>query len=315
MTQFDFMGKAKYFSSLSGALVLASILVLVFVGLRPGIDFTGGIQLTIFYPTGTNLTNDALRSYLAPLVGEGTAKSTLYVQSVTADREGVTLPGKIVTVRESSEELKARMREALARPAAGSGIPEPAQVNGLPDTSVTDIGAQVSREIVNRAWQAILVAMAAMLVYIAWRFRLRYAVGAVAALIHDVVITLGVFALFRLEIDLPVIAALLTVVGYSLNDTIVIFDRVRENLKLSKKTPLRDLINRSINQTLTRTINTVSTTLVPIVILFVFGGTALRGFTVAMLMGVIVGTYSTFYVANPIFYWWTLTAEKARARR
>lgn len=315
MTQVDFMGKAKYFSSLSGALMLASILVLVFVGLRPGIDFTGGVQLTIFYPTGTNLTNDALRSYLAPFVGEGTAKSTLYVQSVTADREGVTLPGKIVTIRESSEELKARLREALARPVAGSGIPEPAQVNGLPDISVTDIGAQVSREIVNRAWQAILVAMAAMLVYIAWRFRLRYAVGAVAALIHDVVITLGVFALFRLEIDLPVIAALLTVVGYSLNDTIIIFDRVRENLKLSKKTPLRDLINRSINQTLTRTINTVSTTLVPIVILFVFGGTALRGFTVAMLMGVIVGTYSTFYVANPIFYWWTLAAEKAKARR
>lgn len=180
--------------------------------------------------------------------------------------------------------------------------------------SLTEIGAQVSREIVNRAWQAVLVALAAMLVYIAVRFRLRYGVAAVLALVHDVVLTLGVFSVFRLEINLPVIAALLTVVGYSINDTIVVFDRIRENLRLAKKASLWEVINRSINQTLTRTINTSSTTLLPILVLLVVAGIALREFTVAMACGVIFGTYSSIFIASPILYGWARIAEKLRTR-
>jgi len=151
-------------------------------------------------------------------------------------------------------------------------------------------------------------------VYISWRFRLRYAVGAIAALIHDVLIAVGVFSVFQVEINLPVIAAFLTIVGYSLNDTIVIFDRVRENLKLMKKAPIYDVINRSVNQSLSRTINTSLTTFIPVVILFALGGPVLRGFALALLIGVIVGTYSSMYVANPILYWWTKAAEKAKGR-
>jgi preprotein translocase subunit SecF len=177
------------------------------------------------------------------------------------------------------------------------------------EVSVTSVGAQVSREIVNRAWQAILIAMVGMLIYISIRFRLRYAVGAIAALIHDVLIALGVFACLGVEINLPEIAAFLTIVGYSINDTIVIFDRVRENTKLMKKAPIYDVINRSINQSLMRTINTAVTTFFPILLLFILGGPVLRGFALAFLVGLVAGTYSTFYIANPILYWWTKAAS------
>lgn len=181
--------------------------------------------------------------------------------------------------------------------------------------SVTRIEPMVTREIRDRAWQAILIALAAMLVYIAWRFRLRYGVAAVVALVHDVVITLGVFTVARLELNLPVIAGLLTVVGYSLNATIIIFDRVRENVRTARKASLGENINRAINQTLTRTINTGITTLIPILILFVFGGAPLRGLAVAMLMGVVVGTWSSIFVSNPVVYGWSLASERLRARQ
>lgn len=308
MTQFDFLGKAKFFVPLSLGLLVGSVVAMVTIGLRPGIDFTGGLQLTMLYPAGKDFSSDALRAYLAPLL-TGRPAPSLHVHAVTATRGGVPVPGKNVIVQGATDEQREQLRQALVNPPAESAIPKPEEY------SITDIGAQVSREIVNRAWQAILVALAAMLVYIAWRFRLRYGVAAVAALIHDVTITLGVFSVARLEVNLPVIAALLTVVGYSLNDTIILFDRVRENLKLAKKVSLFDLINRAVNQNLTRTINTASTTLIPIVILFVLGGDPLRGFAVAMAMGVIVGTYSSIFVANPILYGWTRMAERAKVAR
>lgn len=317
MTQIDFLGKSKFAVVLSAVLVLASVLALVTIGLRAGIEFTSGIQLVIFYPAETDLATDAVRSHVIEiLAAEGASGTNFSVQRVTADREGTQLMGKMITVQTTSDDLMDRLQETFTRPAAGSGIPSPILTpGGSPDVSITRIEPMITREITTRAWQAILVALGAMLLYIAWRFRLRYGVAAVIALIHDVAITLGVFAVAGLEFNLPVIAALLTVVGYSLNDTIIIFDRVRENVRAAKKTPLWDNINRAINQTLTRTINTASTTLIPIIILFSFGGAPLRGFAVAMLLGVVVGTYSTFFVASPLLYWWSVTAERARARR
>lgn len=151
-----------------------------------------------------------------------------------------------------------------------------------------------------------------MLIYISWRFRLRYAVGAIVAVIHDVTITTGVIALFHLEFNMEAIAGLLTVLGYSMNDTIIIFDRVRENLAIDRKSSMFDIINRSINQSLTRTLNTAGATFVPVLILLVLGGPVLRGLSVALLMSVTVGTYSTLYIANPILYWWTLKAGGAK---
>jgi len=174
------------------------------------------------------------------------------------------------------------------------------------------IGQQVSKELTQKGWQAILLAFVVILIYVSWRFRLRYAIGAVAALIHDVSIALGLFALFHIEINLPTIAAFLTIIGYSLNDTIVIFDRIRENMKLEKRASVFDVINKSVNQSLSRTMNTSLTTFIPVIILFLFGGSVLRGFSLALLIGVVVGTYSSMYIANPILYAWTLKTSKAK---
>ncbi|MCX7750992.1 MAG: protein translocase subunit SecF [Candidatus Bipolaricaulota bacterium] len=314
---FDFLGKSKYALALSGLLVVASVVAMVAVGLRPGIDFTSGIQLVIFYPAGTELPNDAVRSQVAQvLAASGAPSAPFYVQAVTGERDGKPVPGKMITVQTTDEAVMDKLQEAFTRPAPGSGIPTPLlTAGGGPDVSVTRIEPMVTREIRDRAWQAILIALAAMLVYIAWRFRLRYGVAAVVALIHDVVITLGVFAVARLELNLPVIAGLLTVVGYSLNATIIIFDRVRENVRAARKVSLAENINRAIAQTMTRTINTGLTTLIPIVVLFIFGGAPLRGLAVAMLSGVVVGTWSSIFVSNPVVYGWSVASERLRSRR
>jgi preprotein translocase subunit SecF len=313
MFQIDFMGKAKIFGLISSALFFGSVAALVILGLRPGIDFTGGIQLTLLYPPGTTVDLENVRAQVNQVLSEVGSKAAFYLQRVSAERqlengERAVLDGVMVTVRTTDEAVAEKLRQKFISPSEGSGLIQPFEY------SVTTIGAQVSKEIVNRAWQAILVALVGMLVYIAIRFRLRYGIAAVLALVHDVVITLGVFSVARLEINLPVIAALLTVVGYSINDTIVVFDRIRENVRLQKKTPLWDVINRSINQTLTRTLNTSGTTLVPVVILLVLGGVALREFMVAMLCGVIVGTYSSIGIASPTLWGLTRLSERLRSR-
>ncbi len=297
MTNFDFLGKAKFFVPLSAALMLASVLSIVFIGLRGGIDFTGGTQFTVLF--SQPVSTEEIRSLLAQIPASGVDLARSQIQDIQGRN------GKIITIPldvETHQELVNAVEKAL------KDYPATTEV------SRTSIGSQVSRELVNKTWQAILIALLAILVYISLRFRLRYAVGAIVALIHDVLIALGVFSVFRVEINLPVIAAFLTIVGYSLNDTIVIFDRVRENLKLMKKAPIYDVINRSVNQSLSRTINTSLTTFIPVVILFALGGPVLRGFALALLIGVIVGTYSSIYVANPILYWWTKAAEKAKGR-
>jgi preprotein translocase subunit SecF len=312
MTNFDFMGKAKLFGLISFVLFAGSIVSLVVLGLQPGIDFTGGIQLTLLYPPGTKVDLEGVRAQVNQVLAEAGANAPFYLQHISAERElaqgQATLDGVVITLRTSDETLAERLRQRFVQPSAETGLPAPFE------TSVTFIGAQISREIVTRAWQAILVALAGMLIYIAIRFRLRYGIAAILALVHDVVITLGVFSVFRLEINLPVIAALLTVVGYSINDTIVVFDRIRENVRIQKKTPLWDIINRSINQTLTRTLNTSGTTMVPVIVLLVLSGVALREFMVAMLCGVVVGTYSSIGIASPILWGLTRLSERLRSR-
>jgi len=297
MTHFDFLGKAKFFVPLSIALVALSVILVATVGLRAGVDFTGGTQFTVFFSQPVSV--EELRDLLASIPAGDVDLANSQIQDIQgADGAVITVPLNVETNRELVDEIEQALR----------GLPATTEVSRV------SIGAQVSRELITRAWQAILIALAAILVYISWRFRLRYAVGAIAALLHDVLIALGIFSLLQVEINLPVIAAFLTIVGYSLNDTIVIYDRVRENLKLMKKAPVFDVINRSVNQSLTRTINTSLTTFIPVVILFALGGPTLRPFALALLIGVIVGTYSSMYVANPILYWWTKAADKAKGR-
>jgi preprotein translocase subunit SecF len=166
------------------------------------------------------------------------------------------------------------------------------------------VGPKIGRDLQWQAIQATLAALAGMLVYIAFRFEWIYGVAAVIAVVHDVLVTVGFFSLFDREIELTVIAALLTLVGYSMNDTIVIFDRVRENKKLGRRMPLEELLNLSVNQTLARTVLTSGLTFAAVLCLFVFGGEVLRGFSFALVVGIIVGSYSSIFVASPILLWW-----------
>ncbi len=183
--------------------------------------------------------------------------------------------------------------------------------------SVGVVGPKIGADLQDQARNATLWALAGMFVYIAFRFEWIYGVAAVAAVFHDVFITLGFFSLFDREIELPVVAGLLTLVGYSMNDSIVIFDRVRENLKLTRRQPLEKLLNLSINQTLARTVLTSGLTLVAVLSLFLFGGEVLRGFSFALVVGVIVGTYSSVFIASPILLWWQglVAARSGRGRR
>ncbi|HIQ00294.1 TPA: protein translocase subunit SecF, partial [Candidatus Bipolaricaulota bacterium] len=213
MTHFDFLGKAKFFVPLSIALVALSMILVATVGLRAGVDFTGGTQFTVFFSQPVSV--EELRDLLASIPAGDVDLANSQIQDIQgADGAVITVPLNVETNRELVDEIEQALR----------GLPATTEVSRV------SIGAQVSRELITRAWQAILIALAAILVYISWRFRLRYAVGAIAALLHDVLIALGIFSLLQVEINLPVIAAFLTIVGYSLNDTIVIYDRVRENL-------------------------------------------------------------------------------------
>jgi preprotein translocase subunit SecF len=177
------------------------------------------------------------------------------------------------------------------------------------------VGPKVGAELRNKAVLATLYALAGMLVYIAFRFEWIYGLGAVIACFHDTLITIGLFSIFKEEISMTVIAALLTLVGYSMNDTIVIFDRIRENLKLSRREPLEQVMNKAVNQTLSRTIMTSGLTFLTVIALFVFGGPVLHGFSFALLCGIIVGTYSSVFVASPIVLFWHNYADKRRPAR
>ena len=182
-------------------------------------------------------------------------------------------------------------------------------------TGVDSIGAVVGSDLRNRATLAVGLSLLGMLVYIGFRFKPIYGVGAIVALFHDVLITLGLFALTQKEISLTVIAALLTLVGYSVNDTIVVFDRVRENLRIMRKDTIRKVLNVSINQTLARTIMTSGMTFISVLALLVFGGEVLSGFSFALTVGIIVGTYSSIAIASPIVDWWYRTTEQKPKRK
>ena len=300
MHHLDFLGKAKYFVPISLLLVTLSIIVLIpgVRGLNMGIDFTGGTEFTIDFSEPVDTAT--LRNALANIPSGQIDLSKSVIQDVTGENRKV-----ITTQLDVTENLDVLNRIESTLKSEFSVM----------EISRRSIGQQVSQELTQKGWQAILLALVVILVYVSWRFRLRFAIGAVAAVLHDVIIALGIFALFQVEFNLPTIAAFLTIVGYSLNDTIVIFDRIRENMKLNKKVSTFDTINISVNQSLSRTLNTSFTTFIPVIILFLFGGSVLRGFSLALLIGVIVGTYSSMYIANPILYAWTLKTDKTKKRK
>ena len=298
MRHIDFLGKAKFLVPLSLCLVLISAVLLVpgVRGLKMGIDFTGGTEFTVKF--AERVDSAAIRNVLGTVNAGQRDLRTSKVQSAGPNTFTITTQLlKVDTDEKVINDLEAALKAAFPKVEVNREL----------------IGQQISKELAQKGLLAILIAMAAMLVYISWRFRFRYAFAAILELVHDVTIALGVFALFGLEFNLETIAAFLTLVGYSLNDTIVVFDRVRENLKLEQRRPLFDTLNLSINQSLTRTINTSATTLLPIVVLLFLGGSVLRGFSVALLVGIISGTYSSWYIGTPIIYWWARKFDKTRS--
>ncbi|MEZ9200343.1 protein translocase subunit SecF [Shewanella sp. 10N.286.54.B9] len=274
----NFLRHAVPISILSAILVLGSLGSLATKGINWGLDFTGGTVVELEFSNPANLV--AIREGLSTEETDGAV-----VQNFGSSRDIlIRLPVKEDV---KSDTQVAHVMEAVTQ-----------LDSAVIQKRVEFVGPQVGKELAEQGGLAVLVALICILIYVSFRFEWRLALGSVAALAHDVIITLGVFSIFQLEFDLTVLAGLLTVVGYSLNDTIVVFDRIRENfLKLRKGSP-EDVVNTSITQTMSRTIITTGTTLVVVVALFLKGGTMIHGFATALLMGIFVGTFSSIYVAS-----------------
>jgi len=287
-TNYDFFSRSKLWLGFSALLMIASFLSFLSQGLNFGIDFRGGTTLR----TDSALPVDvaAYRGALQQL-NLGDVTITEVFDPNFRDDQNVTMIR--IQAQDGQEAISSEIVEA-ARAVLSVVAPD------IVFVSVESVGPKVSGELIQTAVIAVVLAIGAVLVYIWLRFEWQFAIGAVAALVHDVLLTIGVFSIVQIRFDLAIIAALLTIVGYSLNDTVVVFDRVRENLRKFKKRPLQEVMNVSINETLARTVMTSVTTLLALIALFVLGGDVIRGFIFAMIWGVVVGTYSSIFVASAI---------------
>ncbi len=302
-TNLDFLGKRKMALVISMILIVIGIASLVTRGLNFGIDFTGGTLVEVGYDEAIEISSvrgalqdagfdDVVVQYF------GTASDVMIRLPADDEKNAATVSDEIMQV------LRAPVGETLAENAQG-GLQQCSNGGATGDCSlqmrrVEFVGPQVGDELTNQGSLAMLYALIGILIYVAWRFEWRFAVGSVAALVHDVLITVGLFSLLQLDFSLAVLAAILAVVGYSLNDTIVVFDRIRENFRKMRKGNAKHIMNTSINQTLRRTVLTSLTTLLVVLTLLILGGEVIRGFAAALLIGVIVGTYSSIFVASPV---------------
>ncbi|MEO0385907.1 MAG: protein translocase subunit SecF [Pseudomonadota bacterium] len=290
-TAFNFLGLGSAAMALSGGLILASVLLFLTMGLNFGIDFRGGTMIT----AATEAPEDVAdyRTTLAGLDIGDFAVTEIF--DPAAELTGAIQNQVTIRIEQEGDDPAIQADTiVIVKDALEARFP------GINFVQTDSVGAKVSGELVRAGAIAVVLAIAAVLFYIWLRFEWQFSVGAVAALVHDVVLTIGVFSLVQLQFNLAIIAAILTIVGYSLNDTVVVFDRVRENLRRYKQTPLIEVLNLSINETLSRTVMTSVTTLLALIALFVLGGDVIRGFTFAMIWGVIVGTYSSVFIASPI---------------
>ena len=270
----DFVGKRKYAMIFSAILLIASIASIGFQGLKFGIDFTGGTLIELGYKKTADL--EGIRSKLASADFKGTN-----VQYFGSDTE-------VLIQLEPQAASSAQISSSIIRMLG----------DGIDVRRVEFVGPKVGEELTNDGGLAMLYALIGILIYVAFRFEYRFALGSIAALIHDVIITLGVFSLLQIEFDLTVLAAILAVIGYSLNDTIVVFDRIRENFLATRLLEPEPIINEALNQTLSRTLMTSLTTLLVLFALFYLGGEVIHSFAGALLIGVVIGTYSSIYVAS-----------------
>jgi len=278
-THIDFMGQRKLAMVFSGILVLVSLLSFGVRGLNYGIDFTGGTLIEVGYP------------------------ETAELGQIRIDLAEAGFPEATVQYFGTSRDVLVRLeaRDDISKADLSSKVFRVLKKNGGEDIEmrrVEFVGPQVGEELTEQGGLAMLIALGAILIYVSLRFQWKFSLGAVAALFHDVIITIGFFSVFGLDFDLTVLAAVLAVIGYSLNDTIVVFDRVRENFRTMRKGTAVEILNASLNQTLSRTIITSFTTLLVLAALFFLGGELIHEFATALIIGVIIGTYSSIYVAS-----------------
>ena len=271
----------KKLNIFSLVLIFLSILVLIFKGLNLGVDFKGGTLIEIRTENSRIGIAELRQSFLKMELGDVTVKK------FGSDSDYLV---KIEAKKKKNENFIKSINDQLSSD-LGSKINF---------RRVENVGPKVSNELLKSGLLAIALSLAAMLIYIWIRFEWQFSVGAIAALIHDVLITVGIFSFLSYEINLSIVAAVLTIVGYSMNDTVVIFDRIRENLKKYSKIPINEISNISTNETLSRTLITSVTTLLALFSIYIFGGAILKGFSFAMIIGVVVGTYSSIFVATPI---------------
>ena len=279
-THINFMGARNAAAVISGLMIVASIVSLAARGLNFGIDFTGGTLVEVAYDKPADLNH--IRKLLANSEFQGavvqyygTAQDVLIRLAPKENLNSAAISNRILTLLGGGDE-KIDMRR------------------------IEFVGAQVGEELEEQGVIAMFIALAGILLYVALRFQFRFSLGAIGALAHDVVITIGFFSITKMEFDLSVLAAVLAVIGYSLNDTIVVFDRVRESFRRMRSAAPTEVFNASINQTLSRTIMTSFATLLVLIALFYWGGEIIHGFATALIVGIVVGTYSSIYVASPI---------------
>ena len=285
-TRFDFMGKIKAAMIISGIVILIGLgSIVISGGLKYGIDFAGGtlVQLQFKSPPDIEVIRDGLKTI-------GLGESTI--------QEFGSKKDILIKVERSEEKLEA-VGAMVKRSLSGKFHSDDIIVE-----RVEMVGPKVGRDLREKALLSILYAIIGIVIYISWRFEFQYAIAAIIALIHDVLVTMGAFSVLDKEFTLVIVAAFLTIIGYSLNDTIVVFDRIRENLRRKGKRSLSEIINSSINQTLSRTLLTSGTTLLVVLALFFFGGEIIHDFSFALLVGVFVGTYSSIFIASVFLVYW-----------
>ena len=281
-TKIDFLGIKKYTTILSASMIILSLFFLFAKGLNLGLDFTGGYQIQL--KSNTTLTVAKIDSELSN-IGFKNFKVTTFGD---ANTYLIKLPPN-KKVQEKDLQTEQQKIQNKVENATNATI-----------QSITYIGPQVGKELASNGVLAIIIALICILIYISARFEMKFGISACLALLHDPIVILGVFAAFQLEFDLTSLAALLAVLGYSLNDTVVVYDRVRENFRKMRKASVNEVVNSAINDTLSRTILTSGLTMLVVVILFLFGGPSIHGFSLALILGILVGTYSSIYVAGVI---------------
>ena len=311
-TKIDFIGKRNVAFTISAVVIIIGIIFMFISGLNYSIDFTGGLSLELeMTPNTESASVISIEDIRQALSDEGITDAEI---QELHDMEGRRLI-LIKTQVTGDEETRTGFTK-------GDRIVKTLQNkfpdNYNPETFVRqqdEVGPRIGEELKGKAILAIFWALVGIIIYIWWRFEFTFGIAAIAALVHDILITVGIFAIFGKEISLPMVAALLTIVGYSLNDTIVVFDRIREDIKKYRKQTYADIINKSINETLGRTIITSLTTFLVVLCLYIFGGTVINDFAFALLIGVIVGTYSSIFIASPILVGYFNKRLAARKRK